>query len=100
MNAGGALDKRRIARMFARAARSYEQHDALQREVATRTLEQLDYVRLDPRRVILGRDEVARAAAQLQRRQRRERDVVADREGHGAVPAPRAIVVANSRACA
>lgn len=43
-----ALDKRRVASSFERAAQSYDRHDFLQREVAARAIERLDYVSLQP----------------------------------------------------
>lgn len=54
MNAppGRELDKRRVAQHFAAAAAGYEDHDALQREVAARLVERLDYVNLDVARVL------------------------------------------------
>lgn len=61
-----SLDKRRIAATFAGAARRYEQHDAVQREVAMRVLEQLDYIKIAPQRVLdlgSGTGRCARALA-------------------------------------
>lgn len=61
-----ALDKRRVAATFAAAAERYEQHDAVQREVANRVLEQLDYIKLAPARVLdlgSGTGRCARALA-------------------------------------
>ncbi|MCB1747218.1 MAG: malonyl-ACP O-methyltransferase BioC [Gammaproteobacteria bacterium] len=49
---GRQLDKRRVAQHFAAAAAAYEDHDALQREVATRLEERLDYVTLDVERLL------------------------------------------------
>ncbi|MGE0485068.1 MAG: malonyl-ACP O-methyltransferase BioC [Gammaproteobacteria bacterium] len=49
---GRELDKRRVAQHFASAAPDYEDHDALQREVATRLVERLDYVNIDVERVL------------------------------------------------
>jgi len=65
------LDKRRVAAHFDRAAVSYDDHDALQREVAARLLEQLDYVTLVPERILdlgSGTGRVARALATRYRR--------------------------------
>lgn len=46
------LDRERIRRNFGRAARSYEQHDALQREVQQSLLERLDFYLETPARVL------------------------------------------------
>jgi malonyl-CoA O-methyltransferase len=46
------VDKHQVRKAFARAAKSYDAAAALQREVADRMLERLDYVRLDPARVL------------------------------------------------
>ncbi|MGH8172387.1 MAG: malonyl-ACP O-methyltransferase BioC [Rhodanobacteraceae bacterium] len=50
MSAG--LDPRHVRRAFSRAARSYEAHAVLQREVASRLLERLDGTELAPGRVL------------------------------------------------
>lgn len=73
MSAGlrSALDKRRVAAAFDAAAAHYDAHDFLQREVAARTLERLDYVTLEPRTVIdlgSGTGRGARALAERYRR--------------------------------
>lgn len=60
------LDKRRIATSFDRAAQSYDRHDFLQREVAARAIERLDYISLLPSRIIdigSGTGRCARALA-------------------------------------
>ena len=60
------LDKRSIAQAFDRAAPTYEAHDVLQREVAARLLERLDYTTVQPRRVLdlgAGTGRCARALA-------------------------------------
>lgn len=46
------LDARQVRRAFARAAPTYEQHDALQREVESRLFESLDYYDARPQRVL------------------------------------------------
>ncbi len=61
-----ALDKRRVATTFDRAARSYDRHDFLQREVAARATERLDYVNVQPSRILdlgSGTGRCARALA-------------------------------------
>ena len=45
------LDMRRVAQTFDKAATTYEQHDFVQREIAARALERLDYVALQPQRI-------------------------------------------------
>ncbi len=65
------LDKRRVAASFDRAARSYDQHDFLQREVALRALERLDYVALQPSNILdigSGTGSCARALASRYKR--------------------------------
>ncbi|MEQ8660939.1 MAG: malonyl-ACP O-methyltransferase BioC [Gammaproteobacteria bacterium] len=60
------LDKRSIAHAFDRAARSYDAHDVLQREVAARLLERLDFTTVAPRHVLdlgAGTGRCARALA-------------------------------------
>lgn len=46
------VDRNAVARRFALAAADYPQHDFLAREVDGRMLERLDYVRIDPRRIL------------------------------------------------
>lgn len=46
------VDKRLVRRAFERAAASYDQAAVLQREVADRMLERLDYIKLDPTRIL------------------------------------------------
>ena len=49
---GQRLDPQQVRRAFARAASTYEQHDALQREVGARLLDSLDYYEGTPQRVL------------------------------------------------
>jgi malonyl-CoA O-methyltransferase len=44
--------KRDISRAFAHAARSYDAHAFLQREIANRLIERLDYIKLTPKRIV------------------------------------------------
>ncbi|MGF1547952.1 MAG: malonyl-ACP O-methyltransferase BioC [Thiotrichales bacterium] len=46
------LDRAKLRRSFERAAERYDAAAVLQREIADRLLERLDYVRLDPRRIL------------------------------------------------
>lgn len=46
------LDSRQVQRNFARAAKDYDAVAVLQREVARRMLERLDYVKIDPARIL------------------------------------------------
>lgn len=46
------VDARQVRRNFARAAAGYDALAVLQREVATRMLERLDYVKIDPAQVL------------------------------------------------
>ena len=47
-----AIDQRQVRRSFARAAASYDTADVLQTEVRDRLLERLQWVRLEPRRIL------------------------------------------------
>lgn len=46
------VDRRQVRRNFARAASSYDEAAVLQREIGKRMLERLDYVRIEPQRVL------------------------------------------------
>ncbi|WP_018871736.1 malonyl-ACP O-methyltransferase BioC [Thioalkalivibrio sp. ALJ16] len=46
------LDKARVREAFARAAATYEEHAVLQREVQERMLGRLDWIRLQPERIV------------------------------------------------
>jgi malonyl-CoA O-methyltransferase len=46
------VDARQVRRNFARAASSYDSATILQREVGSRMLERLDYMRIEPQRVL------------------------------------------------
>ena len=46
------IDKHQVRRAFSRAAKDYDAAAVLQREVCTRMLERLDYVKLSPARVL------------------------------------------------
>lgn len=50
--AGQFVDTRRVRRNFARAAAGYDDVAVLQREVGSRMLERLDYVKITPQRVL------------------------------------------------
>ena len=47
-----SVDVRQVRRNFARAAAGYEAAAVIQREIASRMLERLDYVRIEPSRVL------------------------------------------------
>ena len=72
------LDKRRVAESFDRAAGSYERHDFLQREVATRVLERLDYVAIEPSRILDLGSGTGRCARALATRYKRAQVVQCD----------------------
>ena len=72
------LDKRRIAESFERAAASYDRHDVLQREVATRALERLDYVTVQPTHILDLGSGTGRWARALAGRYRRAQVVQCD----------------------
>ena len=46
------VDSRQVRRNFARAAAGYESAAVLQREIGSRMLERLDYVKIDPQRIL------------------------------------------------
>ena len=46
------VEQRQVRRNFARAAATYDEVAAVQREIGKRMLERLDYVRIEPRRVL------------------------------------------------
>ena len=46
------IDKRQVRRAFNRAAQQYDEAAVLQREVCTRMLERLDYIKLQPQRLL------------------------------------------------
>ena len=50
--AGGFFDRAQVVRRFARAAADYREHDFLIREIDRRMQERLDYVRIEPRRIL------------------------------------------------
>ncbi|SRR5579883_615161 len=62
------IDHRQVQRAFARAARSYEQNDALQRTVQSRLLERLDYYEDMPQCVLDVGCGTGRGAVILKRR--------------------------------
>ncbi len=64
------LDLRQVRRAFARSARGYEHHDALQREVEARLFESLDYYEGHPARVLDVGSGTARGTARLGKRWR------------------------------
>ncbi len=65
------IDKQRVAARFNKAAATYDKHDQLQREVAKRALERLDYVTLEPTAVIDLGSGTGRGARALAGRYRR-----------------------------
>lgn len=72
------LDRARVQRNFARAARTYEQHDALQREVQARLLERLDVYLETPARVLDVGAGTGRGTAQLKKRWPKAQVIAAD----------------------
>lgn len=52
MSATPLVDQRQVRRNFARAAATYDDAAVLQREIGSRMLERLDYVRIVPQRVV------------------------------------------------
>ena len=72
------IDKARARRAFERAAPGYDAAAVLQREIADRLLERLDYVRLDPRRVLDLGTGTGYAIPALHQRYRRARVIALD----------------------
>lgn len=72
------IDKQRARRAFEAAAAGYDLAAVLQREIADRLLERLDYVRLDPKRVLDLGCGTGYAIQPLQRRYRRAQVVAVD----------------------
>ncbi len=72
------IDKNRARRAFERAAPGYDAAAVLQREIADRLLERLDYVRLEPRRVLDLGAGTGYALDALHRRYRRARLIALD----------------------
>ena len=62
------LDKSQVRRHFSRAAKSYEQHDVLQREVQVALLERLDFYTQTPQREVDAGAGTGRGSALLKRR--------------------------------
>lgn len=62
------VDRLQVQRNFSRAARTYEQHDALQREVQQSLLERLDFYLQTPERVIDVGAGTGRGSALLKKR--------------------------------
>lgn len=72
------IDKQRARRAFEAAAAGYDLAAVLQREIADRLLERLDYVRLDPGRVLDLGCGTGYAIQPLQRRYRRAQVIALD----------------------
>lgn len=67
------IDKRRMRRAFDRAATAYDRAAILQREVGTRLLERLDYIRLQPQTIAdigAGTGHLSKALAQRYKKAR------------------------------
>jgi malonyl-CoA O-methyltransferase len=78
MLSSGPIDKGSVRRAFERAAGGYDAVAVLQREMADRMLERLDYVRLDPRLVLDLGSGTGYAIDGLQRRFRKARILALD----------------------
>lgn len=72
------IDKRRARLSFERAAQDYDSVAVLQREIADRMLERLDYVRLEPERILDIGTGTGYAIDRLTRRYRKARVVALD----------------------
>jgi len=70
---GFHIDKRRVRRAFDRAAAGYDRVAMLQREVGTRLVERLDYIRLQPQTILdigAGTGRLSKALAQRYKKAR------------------------------
>lgn len=72
------IDKARARRRFDQAAAGYDSVAVLQREIADRLLERLDYVRLEPRRILDLGTGTGYAIDGLQRRYRKAQVIALD----------------------
>ena len=98
------LDPRQIRRAFGRAAKTYAQHAALQREVEDRLLERLEYVERVPLRVLDVGCGLGRASSLLRKRWKSAHTIALDlalpmlRRVHTGWRHPLARVCADARA--
>jgi malonyl-CoA O-methyltransferase len=98
------LDPRQIRRAFGRAAKTYAQHAALQREVEDRLLERLEYVEQSPKRVLDVGCGPGRASSLLRKRWKSAQTIALDlalpmlRRVHTGWRHPLARVCADARA--
>jgi malonyl-CoA O-methyltransferase len=83
----GAIDERAARRGFERAARSYGGASRIEAEVAARMLGRLEYIRLEPRRILDAGSGPAREAAALAGRYRGAELVALD-FAHALLPRP------------
>ena len=74
----GFLDKIRVRQAFEQAAARYDEAAVLQREMAARLMQRLDYIRLDPQRVLDLGTGTGHALDALQRRYPRARLLALD----------------------
>ena len=99
-----SLDPRQIRRAFGRAAKTYAQHAALQREVEDRLLERLEYVEGTPQRVLDIGCGPGRASSLLRKRWKSAQTIALDlalpmlRRVHTGWRRPLARVCADARA--
>ena len=73
-----ALDKKQLRRSFARAAHSYDANAVLQREIAGRMFERLQWIRMDPAQVLDIGSGTGYCTRALSKRYRRARVVGVD----------------------
>ncbi len=73
-----SIDKRQARRAFEGAAAAYDEAAVLQREIAARMLERLDYIKLDPRLILDLGAGTGHAAGLLARRYPRARIIALD----------------------
>ncbi len=73
-----SIDKRQARRAFEGAAAAYDEAAVLQREIAARMLERLDYIKLDPRLILDLGAGTGHAAERLARRYPRARVIALD----------------------
>lgn len=72
------ISKRKVRRAFDRAAESYDDAALLQKEVCSRLLERLDYIRLTPRMILDAGAGTGEAVVPLMKRYKKTRLIVLD----------------------
>ena len=72
------INKQAARRAFSRAASSYDESAVLQREIAGRMLDRLDYIKLQPRTILDAGAGTGEATAALMKRYPKSRVIALD----------------------